>query len=63
MCTDGLSDLLSQKEMENILNHASSPQEAVEKLVKAAKNKGGYDNVTVVMLHVIKENESENLSR
>ncbi|WP_249274250.1 Stp1/IreP family PP2C-type Ser/Thr phosphatase [Parachlamydia sp. AcF125] len=55
MCTDGLSDLLSQKEMESILNHSSKTEEAVENLVKAAKNKGGYDNVTVVMLRVVKE--------
>lgn len=63
MCTDGLSDLLSRKEIEHVINQAASIQQATENLVQQAKEKGGHDNITVVMLHIVKENESENLSR
>lgn len=63
MCTDGLSDLLSRKEIEHILNHTPTMQLAAEALVNTAKQKGGHDNVTVVMMHVIKEDDSENIPR
>ncbi|MCE5317244.1 MAG: Stp1/IreP family PP2C-type Ser/Thr phosphatase [Parachlamydia sp.] len=52
MCTDGLSDLLSRKEMEEILLAASSLKKAANELVAVAKEKGGYDNITVVIAKV-----------
>lgn len=63
MCSDGLSDLLSKTEMENIVNKASTIQDAAKKLVKAAKDKGGHDNVTVVLAKVQEDHGSKDISR
>lgn len=58
MCTDGLSDVLSEREMESILNSSPSVESAVKALVDAAKKKGGFDNITVVIMRVEAEHES-----
>lgn len=63
MCTDGLSDLLARKEIETILNNSASLNEAAMKLVSEAKEKGGHDNVTVVMAKVESIDETKDLSR
>lgn len=52
MCSDGLSDLLSTNEIENILVDFSDIEEAARKLVSAANEKGGRDNITVVITKV-----------
>lgn len=60
MCTDGLSDLLSCSEIEMILSNMPG-EEAVKQLVRSAKKKGGYDNITVVLVKV-KNKYAPNLS-
>lgn len=50
LCTDGLSDSLSLKEMENLLNETPDLQKAALVLIERAKIKGGSDNMTVVMI-------------
>lgn len=52
MCSDGLSDLLRREEIEQILLHSKSLEDAAKFLVDHAKVKGGYDNVTVVLVQV-----------
>jgi protein phosphatase len=52
MCSDGLSDLLTLKEMETLLNQTEDNQKAIKKLVSLAKSKGGHDNITVVLIEV-----------
>ena len=49
LCSDGLSGLVSDPEMAQIANE-SDPQEACERLVALAMERGGYDNITVVLL-------------
>lgn len=63
MCTDGLSDMLSIKEMERILNKDYPLDKASQHLVMNAKERGGYDNVTVVLIRVNKYHEPKGLSR
>jgi cysteine desulfurase len=53
MCSDGLTDHLTQMEIAAILHTSSSIQEAVKQLVTKAKEKGGYDNVTVVVMKIM----------
>jgi protein phosphatase len=60
MCTDGLSDLVSFKEIQEILNE-NTEEKIVQLLVKKAKQKGGYDNITVILVKVRDKNEA-NLS-
>lgn len=57
LCSDGLSDLLLPSEIESILNLPSPPYILAETLIKAAKGKGGYDNITVIVID-IQEKES-----
>lgn len=61
MCTDGLSDLVSLEEMQLIMSEY--PEEEITKgLVKKAKQKGGYDNITVILVKVREKKYEENLS-
>lgn len=62
LCTDGLTDVLSLKEIENILNQAPNFSTASCKLIDAAKIKGSCDNMTLVMIQSISKDE-ENLPR
>lgn len=52
MCSDGLSDLLSKDAIEQILATGHSLEAKACALVDAAKKKGGYDNVTVVLIQI-----------
>ena len=53
LCTDGLTEMVSDAEIGKILA-ASSPQEAVQKLMAAANEQGGVDNITAVVVWVRK---------
>ncbi len=53
LCSDGLSDAVSHQEMENILLKSPNIQEATQKLIDKAKEKGGTDNITVVMMKIM----------
>lgn len=50
LCSDGLSSEVPDSHIARILASASTPQEASEKLVVAALEAGGSDNITVVVL-------------
>ncbi len=49
LCSDGLSDLVSEQEILEILQ-SRPPDQAVESLVKLANERGGHDNITIVYL-------------
>jgi serine/threonine protein phosphatase PrpC len=49
LCTDGLTDMVTDAEIEDILKKAQVPQEACAHLVDLANDRGGKDNVTVVI--------------
>src|SRR5262249_3794374 len=49
LCTDGLTDLVRHEEMAGILGRHVPPQQAAEALVNLALERGGNDNVTVVL--------------
>ncbi|MFI5334112.1 MAG: Stp1/IreP family PP2C-type Ser/Thr phosphatase [Chlamydiales bacterium] len=55
LCSDGLTDDLSFKEMQSILLKSKTIKEASDNLVHSAKEKGGYDNITVVMVKISKK--------
>jgi serine/threonine protein phosphatase PrpC len=51
LCTDGLSDLVPSAALARIVyEHADSPSVAVERLIQAANEAGGKDNITVVLV-------------
>lgn len=48
LCSDGLTDMVSARTIEAILNRPDPLQERIEQLVETAKRSGGSDNITVV---------------
>lgn len=48
LCTDGLSDMLTDAEIALILKNQPAPADACQALVSSALDHGGKDNVTVV---------------
>lgn len=52
ICSDGLTDMVKDPELQQILAAANSAEEATKQLVMAALRNGGRDNVTVICLFV-----------
>ncbi|MBO4406710.1 MAG: Stp1/IreP family PP2C-type Ser/Thr phosphatase [Clostridia bacterium] len=49
LCSDGLTNMLSDEEILKVVNEAESEEAACEKLVDLANEAGGRDNVSVVL--------------
>lgn len=49
LCTDGLTDVIADHEIERILNRASEYENPAQELVNLANASGGPDNVTVIL--------------
>lgn len=53
LCSDGLSDMLEGKEIQQVLSEAGSDLQATaQRLVKMANDNGGFDNISVVLVRV-----------
>jgi protein phosphatase len=52
LCSDGLTGMVSDREISTHLRNARSLEEAAETLVRAANQNGGKDNITVVLFRV-----------
>lgn len=52
VCSDGLTDMVSASEIENILNLDISVSNKVDKLISIALNNGGYDNITIMIFKI-----------
>jgi PPM family protein phosphatase len=50
VCSDGLSEELTDAQIADVLAAAGDPQDAAERLVDSAIRAGGHDNVTVVVV-------------
>lgn len=53
LCSDGLTDMLSEEELKGILGRCSSAAACTEQLIAAALEKGGRDNVTVILCRIL----------
>jgi PPM family protein phosphatase len=51
LCTDGLTDMLSDETIAAILKAQSDPQTVCTSLVTAANDAGGHDNITALIIH------------
>lgn len=58
LCSDGLVDEISNEEILAILMENADPQRAAECLLAAANDRGGRDNVTVIVVGVRTSDES-----
>jgi PPM family protein phosphatase len=57
LCSDGLTTMVSDEEIQKIMLEARSLRSAVHKLVDAANGMGGRDNITAVAFRVAEEGE------
>lgn len=48
LCSDGLTDYLTDDDITGVLSTSDSPQDAAGKLVRMALERGGKDNVTII---------------
>ena len=55
VCSDGLSSMVSDKDIEELAVSSVTPQAAADTLVSAALTNGGHDNVTVIVIDVIED--------
>jgi serine/threonine protein phosphatase PrpC len=54
LCSDGLTDMVWADEIRDILLASENPKTAVQKLVAQANERGGHDNITVIVMTVPK---------
>jgi PPM family protein phosphatase len=57
LCSDGLTTMVTDEEIQSIMLEARSLRSAVNKLVDAANSRGGRDNITAVAFRVAEEGE------
>jgi protein phosphatase len=57
LASDGLTNEVSDGEIASILRRIEDPGEAARELVRVAKNNGGADNITVVLVDVIDDDD------
>jgi protein phosphatase len=57
LCSDGLTTMVSDEEIREILADAKSLRSAVNRLVDAANSRGGRDNITAVAFRLAEEGE------
>lgn len=55
LCSDGLSSMIPDSEIESLAVSSATPQQAADNLVAAALTAGGADNVTVVVVDVLND--------
>ena len=59
ICSDGLSSMVSDKDIEELAVSSATPQAAANNLVSAALTAGGHDNVTVVVVDIVEDGLAE----
>jgi PPM family protein phosphatase len=52
LCSDGLTSMISESRIEQILQESSNLEQAADQLIDAANVAGGRDNITVVLFRV-----------
>lgn len=53
MCSDGLSNMLTDNEIAEIVNARGSLEEKADNLVAAANRNGGKDNIAVILIEML----------
>jgi serine/threonine protein phosphatase PrpC len=62
LCSDGLSNELSNEQLADVLSTVPDPSDAAHQLVEVANEHGGSDNITVVVVDVLVGEETAAVS-
>lgn len=54
LCSDGLTDMVWADEIQQIIMESDSPKAAAQRLVAKANERGGHDNITVILIAIPK---------
>jgi serine/threonine protein phosphatase PrpC len=57
-CSDGLTTMLSDEEIRDVAKKGKDPEDLCQHLVDLANDKGGVDNITVVVVSLPKEDRA-----
>lgn len=63
LCSDGLTDLVDKSKITDILTASEDLPQKGKKLIDAANNRGGKDNVTVVLVHNDKQRKQHSATK
>ena len=63
LCSDGLTDMVSSREIRDVVVAASDLDEAARGLVNAANAGGGEDNITVVLFQIDEDGDGGDTAR
>lgn len=61
LCSDGLSGMISDAEIREVVSGSASLEEACRRLVALANEHGGEDNITAVVIRIVDEATTRNL--
>ena len=50
LCSDGLTNMLTEEQIEKVLMEEDTAEDAVKKLINKANARGGNDNISVAYL-------------
>jgi serine/threonine protein phosphatase PrpC len=53
LCSDGLTKMLTDDLIANVIRHEDDPQAAVDRLIFFSNSRGGKDNITVILVRVV----------
>lgn len=53
LCSDGLTDMLTESEIESILKNERTAEKCVSNMLAAALSAGGKDNITVIVCDIL----------
>lgn len=62
-CSDGLTDLITSKQIVSILCQNKTLEKKAQDLINAANDAGGKDNITVVLVEYKSDEEEENITQ
>jgi protein phosphatase len=59
ICSDGLTDMVSETDIAAAIADESDPEKAARRLIEAANDAGGVDNITAVIVDVVEITDDE----
>jgi len=63
VCSDGLTDMVSNKTIEEVLSSNNNVRTCAEVLLQKALSAGGHDNITIILCEIRKQKRGLNLLR